>query len=144
LSRRLSTAPGVTLATLGLRVGTSYGYVFDLGDDWRHRCEVQSTDVDAEEEYGHTPRPAGFRSGAGDGSLTGTVASRRTSRQPISRASTWCADAVVGVLERRVAEVRRPGKKSRLAMLSIPIRDVGASMNSGNRRRECCPVGNLG
>jgi hypothetical protein len=24
--------------------------VFDLDDDWRHRCEVQSADVDPEED----------------------------------------------------------------------------------------------
>ncbi len=30
-------------------------YVFDLGDDWRHRCEVQSVDADPEEEYGAPP-----------------------------------------------------------------------------------------
>jgi hypothetical protein len=45
----------VTLASLGLDVGTSLEYVFDLGDDWRHRCEVQSIDVDPEEEYGTPP-----------------------------------------------------------------------------------------
>lgn len=46
---------GVTLASLDLDVGTSFEYVFDLGDDWRHRCEVQSIDVDPEEEYGTPP-----------------------------------------------------------------------------------------
>lgn len=46
---------GVTLNALGLRVGTLFDYVFDIGDDWRHRCEVQSTDVDPEEEYGAPP-----------------------------------------------------------------------------------------
>jgi hypothetical protein len=46
---------GVTLASLGLDVGTSFEYVFDLGDDWRHRCEVQAIDVDPEEEYGAPP-----------------------------------------------------------------------------------------
>jgi hypothetical protein len=29
--------------------------VFDLGDDWRHRCVVQSVDVDPEEEDGAPP-----------------------------------------------------------------------------------------
>ena len=46
---------GVTLASLGLDVGTSFEYVFDLGDDWRHRCEVQSVDADPEQEYGAPP-----------------------------------------------------------------------------------------
>jgi hypothetical protein len=51
---------GVTLASLDLDVGTSFEYVFDLGDDWRHRCIVQSVDIDSEEEYGipaDTPVP---------------------------------------------------------------------------------------
>jgi hypothetical protein len=42
----------VTLGALGLDRGAGFEYVFDLGDDWRHRCEVQATDVDPEEEYG--------------------------------------------------------------------------------------------
>ena len=46
---------GVTLASLGLEVGTLFEYVFDLGDDWRHRCEVQSIDADPAEEYGTSP-----------------------------------------------------------------------------------------
>jgi len=46
---------GVTLASLHLDVGMSFEYVFDLGDDWRHRCEVQSVDADPEEEYGTSP-----------------------------------------------------------------------------------------
>ena len=46
---------GVTLAALSLRVGTSFEYVFDLGDDSLHRCEVRSTGVDPEEEYGAPP-----------------------------------------------------------------------------------------
>ncbi len=45
----------VTLAALSLRVGTSFEYVFDLGDDSLHRCEVRSTGVDPEEEYGAPP-----------------------------------------------------------------------------------------
>lgn len=46
---------GVKLAPLDLDVGTSFEYVFDLGDDWRHRCRVQSVDVDPEGEYGTPP-----------------------------------------------------------------------------------------
>ena len=46
---------GVKLASLGLDVGTSFEQVFDLGDDWRHRCDVQSLDVDPEEESGDVP-----------------------------------------------------------------------------------------
>lgn len=43
---------GASPGALGLGPGSAFEYVFDLGDDWRHRCEVQSTDVDPEEEYG--------------------------------------------------------------------------------------------
>lgn len=45
----------VTLDALDLREGASFEYVFDLGDDWRHRCEVQSVDVDPAEAYGTLP-----------------------------------------------------------------------------------------
>jgi hypothetical protein len=38
-----------------LDVGMSFEYVFDLGDDWRHRCEVQSVDADPAEENGSSP-----------------------------------------------------------------------------------------
>jgi hypothetical protein len=72
-----------TEATLGqfdLRPGSRFEYVFDLGDDWRHGCEVQAIDVDPEDEYGAPPDQP-FRSGAGDGSPTSTAASRRTHRR---------------------------------------------------------------
>jgi hypothetical protein len=46
---------GARLAALGLVRGSAFEYVFDLGDDWRHRCEVQATDVDPEAEYGAPP-----------------------------------------------------------------------------------------
>jgi hypothetical protein len=46
---------GVTLGSLDLDEGTSFEYVFDLGHDWRHRCEVQSVDIDPGEEYGAPP-----------------------------------------------------------------------------------------
>jgi hypothetical protein len=29
--------------------------VFDLGDDWRHHCEVTALDGDPVEEYGELP-----------------------------------------------------------------------------------------
>jgi hypothetical protein len=45
----------VTLDALDLREGASFEYVFDLGDDWRHRCEVQSVEVDPVEAYGALP-----------------------------------------------------------------------------------------
>jgi hypothetical protein len=43
------------LGAFDLRPGFAFEYVFDLGDDWRHACEVQGTDVDPEEEYGVSP-----------------------------------------------------------------------------------------
>jgi len=45
----------VTLDALDLQEGASFEYVFDLGDDWRHRCEVQSVDVDPAKAYGVLP-----------------------------------------------------------------------------------------
>jgi pRiA4b ORF-3-like protein len=45
-----------TLGWLGLTVDQAFEYVFDLGDDWLHRCVVASTDVDPREEYGERPR----------------------------------------------------------------------------------------
>lgn len=45
----------VTLRSLGLAGGASFEYVFDLGDNWKHRCLVHSTDADPEEEYGSPP-----------------------------------------------------------------------------------------
>lgn len=45
----------VTLGAFDLHPGSAFEYVFDLGDDWRHACEVQATDVDPEEAYGALP-----------------------------------------------------------------------------------------
>jgi hypothetical protein len=45
---------GLTVAsTVG--VEDQFDYVFDLGDDWRHACEVEATDVDPTEAYGVVP-----------------------------------------------------------------------------------------
>jgi len=35
--------------------GEEFGYVFDLGDDWQHRCVVQEEKADPLEEYGRAP-----------------------------------------------------------------------------------------
>jgi hypothetical protein len=35
--------------------GQEFGYVFDLGDDWRHRCRVLAEKADPMEEYGSAP-----------------------------------------------------------------------------------------
>jgi len=40
-------------STIG--VGERFVYVFDLGDDWRHACEVETTDVDPADAYGIVP-----------------------------------------------------------------------------------------
>jgi hypothetical protein len=44
-----------SLGALNLGAGDEFEYVFDLGDDWRHRCEVRATDADPEDEYGIAP-----------------------------------------------------------------------------------------
>jgi hypothetical protein len=38
-----------------LTPGQEFGYVFDLGDDWRHHCRVLDEKVDPAEEYGAPP-----------------------------------------------------------------------------------------
>jgi hypothetical protein len=35
--------------------GEVFGYIFDLGDEWRHRCEVSDERVDPVEVYGEVP-----------------------------------------------------------------------------------------
>jgi len=35
-----------TLGALDLHRGSGFEYVFDLGDDWRHACEVRATKCD--------------------------------------------------------------------------------------------------
>jgi len=44
-----------SLSSIGLSSGDTFTYVFDLGDDWEHRCAVLRTDVDPEEEAGIVP-----------------------------------------------------------------------------------------
>lgn len=46
---------GHTLSSVGLRVGDTFVYVFDFGDDWEHGCTVLRADVDPEEEAGIVP-----------------------------------------------------------------------------------------
>jgi hypothetical protein len=43
------------LRSLKLQPGNSFTYVYDLGDEWRHDCEVEASDVDPEEAYGTVP-----------------------------------------------------------------------------------------
>ena len=44
-----------SLSSIGLHSGDTFIYVFDLSDDWEHRCAVVRTDVDPEEEAGIMP-----------------------------------------------------------------------------------------
>ena len=39
-----------------LKPGETFTYVFDLGDNWRHRCRVELEKADPVEEYGEVPR----------------------------------------------------------------------------------------
>lgn len=53
--------PGDWLDETNLRVakevgpGDAFDYVFDFGDDWRHRCTVEPEKADPLEEYGAKP-----------------------------------------------------------------------------------------
>lgn len=40
-----------------LKPGEAFTYVFDLGDDWRHRCRVLADKLDPTDEYGPGPLP---------------------------------------------------------------------------------------
>jgi hypothetical protein len=39
-----------------LTPGEVFEFVFDFGDEWRHRCEVLPEKLDAREEFGEVPR----------------------------------------------------------------------------------------
>ena len=38
-----------------MALGEEFEYVFDLGDNWRHRCVVEREKADPVEEYGALP-----------------------------------------------------------------------------------------
>jgi hypothetical protein len=38
-----------------VKPGDEFSYVFDLGDNWRHRCVVEPEKADPAEEYGEIP-----------------------------------------------------------------------------------------
>lgn len=38
-----------------VKPGDEFSYVFDLGDNWRHRCVVEPEKADPVEEYGEIP-----------------------------------------------------------------------------------------
>lgn len=39
-----------------VKAGAEFEYVFDLGDNWRHRCTVLAEKADPAEEYGPIPK----------------------------------------------------------------------------------------
>jgi hypothetical protein len=39
-----------------VKPGDEFEYVFDLGDNWRHRCVVERDTADPVDEYGHVPQ----------------------------------------------------------------------------------------
>lgn len=45
----------VQVGEVGLRTGSTFRYVFDLGEMWEHACEVERDDVDPLAEYGEEP-----------------------------------------------------------------------------------------
>jgi hypothetical protein len=46
---------GVTLGSVAFEQGQRFEYVFDMGDDWTHVCEVLGVQADPEHEYGIVP-----------------------------------------------------------------------------------------
>jgi len=38
-----------------VKVGDTFTYIFDFGDDWTHRCTVLRDDFDPKEEFGEPP-----------------------------------------------------------------------------------------
>lgn len=44
-----------SLSSVGLGEGETFTYVFDLGDNWEHRCTVLRADVDPVDEAGMVP-----------------------------------------------------------------------------------------
>ena len=47
-----ATTSNTRLRSIGLENGTKFQYVFDLGDEWRHDCEVVEVGIDPVEEFG--------------------------------------------------------------------------------------------
>jgi hypothetical protein len=63
-----------------LRPGDEFGFTFDFGDDWRHRCRVLDEMLDAREQFGELPRGPVSLWGWG-GCPTSTGALTRTARE---------------------------------------------------------------
>ena len=38
-----------------LQLGDEFSYTFDLGDNWRHRCQVSEIEIDPQKELGSVP-----------------------------------------------------------------------------------------
>jgi hypothetical protein len=43
------------IGELRLKPGATFEYVFDLGDEWVHRCQILAVDVDPDVEFGDEP-----------------------------------------------------------------------------------------
>lgn len=52
---RPRASSSVQVGEVGLRVASTFRYVFDLGEVWEHHCEVERDDVDPLAEYGDEP-----------------------------------------------------------------------------------------
>ncbi len=55
-SQRCWTAPAPGSTLLAFVPNAEFEYVFDLGDEWRHHCRVEATDIDPVKEYGAQPK----------------------------------------------------------------------------------------
>ena len=53
--RGVASTESSLVGSLQLEEGTVFEYVFDLGDEWTHRCEVRTVGVDPDEELGDIP-----------------------------------------------------------------------------------------
>jgi hypothetical protein len=51
-----ATTSTARLGDIGLEKGSGFQYVFDLGDEWTHDCEVIEVEVDPIEEFGVPPQ----------------------------------------------------------------------------------------
>lgn len=54
-SERAERSGAVQVGEVRLRVGSTFRYIFDLGERWEHLCEVERVDVDPLAEYGDAP-----------------------------------------------------------------------------------------
>jgi Plasmid pRiA4b ORF-3-like protein len=52
---RAEPSSAVQVGEVRLRPGSTFRYIFDLGERWEHLCEVERVDVDPVAEYGDAP-----------------------------------------------------------------------------------------